>query len=137
MPPTTPSRPAKPTLIDLHFAPTSKINEGANETRWEVEATWSGSPEPRTTYLGILVRTREVDIRDDDGTELIRCHLDTMPITAHFALPAADRNAETVEEIATAKRTAEKLIVAAYQGCGYRVAPWMVQLLMTQKEVGR
>jgi hypothetical protein len=27
--------------------------------------------------------------------------------------------------------------VAAYQGCGYRVAPWMVQLLMTQKEVGR
>ena len=115
----------KPALVAINFVLTSSINEAAAETRWEVEVIWQGLDRK---YLGTLVRTREVAIRDDDGTALIKCRLETMPLTAEFALPAETgdpRNLLTAIEAATTKRTARELIAAAFRGCGYEVAQWV------------
>jgi hypothetical protein len=112
-----------PMLIALRFTLTS--SDGGHEHRWEIEATWGGGP-LHNGYLGTVVRTREVAIREDDGTELVRCRLDTMPVTAHFALPAENRNYLTAKESGDTKRAAARMILAAYAGCGYPLADWLV-----------
>jgi len=114
-------------LIALRFTLTS--SDGGHEHRWEIEATWGGGP-LHNAYLGTVVRTREVAIRDEDidgsMVDFVRCRLDTMPVTAHFALPAENRDYLTAAESGATKRAAARMILAAYAGCGYPLADWLV-----------
>lgn len=114
----------QPALLAVNFVLVS--DEGDRSAQWEIEAIWQGLDKK---YLGTVTRTPDVLIRDDDGTALVKCKLNTMPVTAEFGLPArsADPFAPTVTEISDLKRAAREMIVAAYRAAGYQIAPWVLK----------
>lgn len=115
----------KPHLIGVEFVetkPGAYATTGEYTAEFEVNVTWTGTPEspgPSKTYAGLLSSKREVALRDDDGTDLIKWTLKAIPVTAEFMVP---RKADYDSGIGarTAKRTAELILKAAYVGCGYK-----------------
>lgn len=117
-------------LLSIEFEKTDRAAGAARE--WEVNATWSGTPErpyPYKGYVGTLTVTHEVALRDEDGGQpYIKCRFRGIPFDGEFLARISDHRELTRQEVATVHNTVRRILIAAYEGAGYAVAQWAVPL---------